>query len=483
VDDRTLVEAMARRDPTGLEGAYRRYVDALYAYCRALLRDADAAADVVHDTFLIASQRVGDLRQPDRLRSWLYAIARHECLRVLRTRRRSASLDEAGEPVADTVDPTAALHADQVRDLVRAAAAGLSAGDREVIELSVRHGLSAAEVAAVLGVPANHAHARMSRARAQLLRSLGALVVARGGADECAGLAEILRGWDGALTALVRKRINRHVDECAICAARQRDELQPAKLLSVYAGLPFLADARLVNRLDAAGERATSRAADGSAPAIRLGPDGFPRRPGSRRSLAAAAAAVAVLLILGGTAVIFARGPATEPALAAPTGPGGSAAAGIGPGDGGLQAGGGGSATPTPSPTAGPTDRPTTPPPDGPPGGPPDGPSTPSPSVVTLTFVVALYGYGDATLTCTAPNEASMYVRVIANKPLARALLHRNLVPLGRPMTRTGNMAERTITGLSREKITWWVSLEATDGTTFTTPKVTENHPCYVNEP
>jgi RNA polymerase sigma factor (sigma-70 family) len=480
VDDRTLVEAMTRRDPTGLEGAYRRYVDALYAYCRALLRDADAAADVVHDTFLIASQRAGDLREPDRLRSWLYAIARHECLRVLRTRRRSASLDEAAEPVAEPVDPTAAVHADQVRDLVRAAAAGLSAGDREVIELSVRHGLSAAEVGAVLGVAANHAHARMSRARQQLLGCLGALVVARGGAENCAGLAEVLRGWDGSLTALVRKRINRHVDGCATCSARQSDELQPAKLLSVYAGLPFLADARLTDRLDAAGQRASGRAGDGTVPAIRLGPDGFPRRPRSGRSAAAAAAAVAVLLILGASTVIFARGPATEPALAAPTGPGGSAAAGPGPGDGGLQAGGGGSPTSTPSPTPGPSDPPTTGPPDGPPDGPPTTTRPPTSTTATLV-IVSFFAYSDAELTCAGSTGATMTVDVTANKPLFRAMLYWKFPDVARKfgaMTRSGTTATRTVTTITKPTVTWWVSLTATDGSRFTSSKVTEDNPC-----
>ena len=84
VDDRELVAAMLAGDPRGLEGAYRRYADRLYAYCRGVLHDADAAGDVVHDTFIIAAQRVGDLRDPARLRSWLYTVARHECLRALR---------------------------------------------------------------------------------------------------------------------------------------------------------------------------------------------------------------------------------------------------------------------------------------------------------------------------------------------------------------------------------------------------------------
>jgi RNA polymerase sigma factor (sigma-70 family) len=474
VDDRTLVEAMTRRDPTGLEGAYRRYVDPLYAYCRALLRDAEVAADVVHDTFLIASQRAGDLREPDRLRSWLYAIARNECLRALRTRRRSAPLEEAGEPVAEAVDPTAAVQADQVRDLVRAASAGLSPGDREVIELSVRHGLSAAEVGKVLGVSANNAHARMSRARQQLLRSLGALVVARSGAGDCPTLAGLLQGWDGALTALVRKRISRHVESCEVCAARQADELQPSKLLAAYAALPFLTDARLQARLDAAGERATGRAADGSAPAIRLGPDGFPAQSNPRRSLAVAAAAVAVLLILGTTAVIFARAP-KDPVFGAQTATPGTAAAKPGPGGPQIAPGGGGSATPTPDPTTGaPTQAPPT-------NGPPTATRPPTTTYVTLTLV-GFWALADANVTCPGSTGAKMVVDVSANKPLFRARLYwRYLATASQfvAMTPTGNTANKTIDHLTGNKIIWWVALTATDGSKFTTSHVTEDNPCF----
>jgi RNA polymerase sigma factor (sigma-70 family) len=480
VDDRTLVEAMTRHDPTGLEGAYRRYVDPLYAYCRALLRDAEVAADVVHDTFLIASQRAGDLREPERLRSWLYAIARNECLRALRTRRRSTPLEEAGEPVAEPVDPTAAVQADQVRDLVRAASAGLSAGDREVIELSVRHGLSAAEVGKVLGVSANNAHARMSRARQQLLRSLGALVVARRGVEHCPTLAGLLHGWDGTLTALVRKRINRHVDSCAVCAARQADELQPSKLLTVYAAMPLLTDARLRAPLDVAGERATDRAAHGPAPAIRLGPDGFPAQPGSRRSLAAAAAAVAVLLIMGTTAVIFARAP-TDPVFGAQTGPPGSAAAG--PGAGGPQiAPGGGGVTPTTTPGAPTTGGPTqAPPTNGPPTFEPPSTNPPATTMATL-IIVSFLAYSDATLTCPGSTGARMTVNVTANKPLFRAMLYWTFPNVdGRQfgaMSRSGTTATRTVNNITRSSVTWWVSLTATDGSRFTSAKVTEDNPC-----
>ena len=92
VDDPALVAALVRRDPEGLEGVYRRYADRLYTYCVSVLHDRDAAADVVHDTFLIAVHRAGQLREPERLRAWLYTIARRECLRVLRAGTRQVPL-------------------------------------------------------------------------------------------------------------------------------------------------------------------------------------------------------------------------------------------------------------------------------------------------------------------------------------------------------------------------------------------------------
>ncbi|MEH0971810.1 sigma-70 family RNA polymerase sigma factor, partial [Micromonospora sp. CPCC 205546] len=239
-DDSTLVEAVRRGERAGLEGMYRRYADRLYTYARTMLREPEAAADAVHDAFLTASQRIDQLREPDRLRSWLYAIVRSECLRQLRERSRSLPLDEADEPVADVADPGAGVNAAQVRDLVHVAVAALNPGDREVVHLAIRHDLSSADIGAALGVPANHAHARLSRARSQLERALGALLVARTGARDCPTLADLIDGWQGRLTPTLRKRVSRHIESCAMCGLLRREQLSPAALLSAYTAPAFL---------------------------------------------------------------------------------------------------------------------------------------------------------------------------------------------------------------------------------------------------
>src|SRR5215472_4277654 len=231
MEDRQMVAAIVAGQSDGLAAAYDRYAPALYAYCRSLLGEPADAADAVQDTFIIAAAKMDGLRDPGRLRPWLYAVARNECRRRIRARALSVPLEEAGEVSDDTIDLGADAQQLELRALVSAALAGLNPGDREIIELNLRHDLAGRDLADALGVSQNQAHALTSRARSQFETSLGALLVARTGREACPELAAGLHGWDGQLDVLLRKRVNRHIERCEICGARKRRELTPAMLL------------------------------------------------------------------------------------------------------------------------------------------------------------------------------------------------------------------------------------------------------------
>src|SRR5229473_4338739 len=314
--DREIVAAIVKGDPAGLAAAYDQYAQGLYDYCRSLLSEPADAADAVQDTFVVASAKVSGLREPDRLRAWLYAVARSECHRRLRARARvsSAPLDEAAETASDAEDPEADAEHAELRNLVRAALAGLNPGEREIIELNLRYGLAGADLADALGVSRNQAHALASRARSQFQTSLGVLLVARSGREFCPDLANILEGWDGELTVLIRKRVNRHIDRCEVCGERKRRELSPAMLLSLLpvAMLPAnLRDQifRLVADVSPGAATYRARVAHRAEP---FGASGFPQ-PVSTPSAArwqgnyalAAVAVVAALALLGGGGVFF----------------------------------------------------------------------------------------------------------------------------------------------------------------------------------
>jgi RNA polymerase sigma factor (sigma-70 family) len=343
VPDRDIVAAIVAGDPAGLCAAYDSYAAGLFGYCRSLLGEPADAADAVQDTFVIAAAKAGGLRNPARLRSWLYAVARNECHGRLRARARQAELDEAGEMTDDVDDVVGFAHRDELRSLMLDAIRGLNAGDREVIELNLRHDLDGSDLAGVLGVPVNQAHALASRARSQLERALGALLVARTGRRDCIELDAILDSWDGKLTVLWRKRVSRHIEDCDICVERKREVLSPAMLLSVLPLAPLPAGlrqhlmrlvsdhspeaigyrGRVVSRAGAFDQAGFPRQTTPLAPAGRsgrfpgagraggsgsggaggAGPDGGGggrRHAGERSMLVLLAAAAAVVLLLGG---------------------------------------------------------------------------------------------------------------------------------------------------------------------------------------
>jgi RNA polymerase sigma factor (sigma-70 family) len=320
--DREVVAAIVAGDPEGIAEAYDRYALPLYSYCRSLLPEPADAADAVQDTFLIATAKLGSLRDPGKLRPWLYAVARNECYRKLRTGQTTSALDEAGDMAAEAVDVASAVEQAEVRQFVRDAIAALNPSERDVIELSLIHGLDGDELADALGVSRNHAHALVSRARSQLERSLGALLVARTGREACAALDALLTGWDGQLTILMRKRVSRHVDQCEICGELKRRELSPALFagaLPLIALLPGFREHVLKLAADISSAGLAHRASV-AARAGQFGPSGFPKPslpPGvsgwhrvlrhshavaASAATAAAAAGVSAVLILGGGA-------------------------------------------------------------------------------------------------------------------------------------------------------------------------------------
>jgi RNA polymerase sigma factor (sigma-70 family) len=233
--DTELVTSIVAGDPEGLAAAYDKYAAELYGYCRTLLREPDDAADAVQDTFVIAASKLAGLRDPGRLRAWLFAVARNECLHRLKARRQATPLQDAAELADDSADVGAGAERAETVALVRAAVGGLNDSERDVIT-QLWHGLEVAEVAAVLGVSRNHAYALFSRAREQLAVSVAVLLVGRAGRGDCAVLDGLLGDWDGRLTARLRRRVGRHIDQCRVCSDRRRRELTPALLCGLAPG-------------------------------------------------------------------------------------------------------------------------------------------------------------------------------------------------------------------------------------------------------
>jgi RNA polymerase sigma factor (sigma-70 family) len=238
MDDASLVAAAASGDRDAWGAIYDRYADKLHDFCWSVLRDHHEAADALHDAFITAAERIGQLRDPSRLRPWLYSICRTTCLAKARRRSKAVPTEDVEVMTPATFDDvTGGAGGAELRTLVWDAAAGLAAEDRALLDLHLRQGLDGADLGEALGISAHNATVRLGRVRDLVERSLGALLVSRAGRRDCPELDGLLTDWDGSLTPLLRKRVARHIDGCPICGERKRSMVSPMALL---ASVPML---------------------------------------------------------------------------------------------------------------------------------------------------------------------------------------------------------------------------------------------------
>jgi RNA polymerase sigma-70 factor (ECF subfamily) len=132
--------------------AVARFEGPLTLYAARLLRDAEAARDVVQETFLklCASDRAGI---EGHLAEWLFTVCRNRALDVLRKEQRMSQLREEQVQRCLSPDP-APLEVAERQDLGRRVLElleGLPTNQREVLRLKFQNGFSYQEISRISG--------------------------------------------------------------------------------------------------------------------------------------------------------------------------------------------------------------------------------------------------------------------------------------------------------------------------------------------
>ncbi len=170
-------EAAARRAPDEVRAAFARvalpHLDAAYNLARWLMRDADAAQDVVQDAMVRALTYFAGFRG-DNARAWLLQIVRTTAYSRAARTRGAAEVPLPGEDEPALPDPGAGPEAELARredaDTLARALAALPAELRECLVLRELEEMSYRDIARVTGVPAGTVMSRLWRARQALLR-------------------------------------------------------------------------------------------------------------------------------------------------------------------------------------------------------------------------------------------------------------------------------------------------------------------------
>jgi RNA polymerase sigma-70 factor, ECF subfamily len=168
-----------RREPAAVTRVYSAYAPALFRFFLAAVGDRPTAEDLTGDVFKSAIEGLPGFRGPvEALGGWLFTIAHHDLSDYRRRQARHLvqPLDDLLEEAAlagGAVDPEE-LALDRVEgDRVLAALRQLSPDQREVLLLRMAAGLTAPEVAAIVGQTTGAVKALQHRGVASLARVLG----------------------------------------------------------------------------------------------------------------------------------------------------------------------------------------------------------------------------------------------------------------------------------------------------------------------
>ena len=169
-DDAALLAAARDGDLGAFEALVRAHTGEVYAHALRFFGDTTAAEDVAQEVWIKVFRSLATFDERARFTTWLYRVTRNTCLDAVRTgRRRPVPTD-----LADTTPAPGDL-ADEVTltTSVETAMRTLLPEDREAFSAVALFGLSYAEAAVQLGVPAGTVKSRVFRARRGLAHSLG----------------------------------------------------------------------------------------------------------------------------------------------------------------------------------------------------------------------------------------------------------------------------------------------------------------------
>jgi RNA polymerase sigma-70 factor (ECF subfamily) len=163
-----LVSAAAAGDTDAFARIMSAHDGDMTRLAMVICGDVDMAREAVQAAWLIAWRRIGSLRDPTLLRSWLMSIAANEARQNLRSTRRRTLHEARAKPGVQPPGPQD--HAEQI-DLA-VALARLHPDDRRLIGMRYLIGLTSVEIAAELKRTPSSVRGRLARLTDRLRREL-----------------------------------------------------------------------------------------------------------------------------------------------------------------------------------------------------------------------------------------------------------------------------------------------------------------------
>lgn len=162
-----MVDGCRRRNGKAQRALYDELAPMAAGVCRRYSTDGDEAKDMLQDGFVKVYERIGSLRDPQKLRSWVYNIMVNTCIQHYRRARHTVLMEMDNE----TAEPVTELPY-SMEDIVRALGS-LTPVQRMAFNLCCAEDMTYEEAAHEMGCSEGAVRVALSKARKGLREELG----------------------------------------------------------------------------------------------------------------------------------------------------------------------------------------------------------------------------------------------------------------------------------------------------------------------
>ncbi|MBK8502288.1 MAG: RNA polymerase sigma factor [Saprospiraceae bacterium] len=158
---------LVQRLRKGEAGAYQKIVDQwqnrVFNFALRYSNDQHFASEVVQKTFIQVFEKIDQLKDPSKLKSWLYKIASNNCCSEGRLKAKSnyTQLEEQNLHTLDLDTPAKRYEKAELKTVVEEVLQQIPDEQRQVIIMKEYEGLKFREIAEILGESENTIKSRM----------------------------------------------------------------------------------------------------------------------------------------------------------------------------------------------------------------------------------------------------------------------------------------------------------------------------------
>jgi RNA polymerase sigma factor (sigma-70 family) len=158
---------MPDKNETSFESLVATYYQPLYKFAWSLSKSESDAADLTQQTFLIWAEKGHMLRDPSKVKSWLFTSLYREFLRLNRRGKKVTGIDQEILETRHDPDLVSSVRQLEGKEALEALD-NLDSVYREPLILFYLQDLAYKEIAEVLDIPMGTVMSRLARGKAQL---------------------------------------------------------------------------------------------------------------------------------------------------------------------------------------------------------------------------------------------------------------------------------------------------------------------------